>query len=115
MACVIACALSPDATAEKPNKLIVCMHPSASPNNAPGTNDTIETMAPMFLKHGYALVVFTQKNYTGWNDSDGEKLFVDTGEDWANPGHRCQEADLFGLYAAGGQMARNWSLNDPRV
>ena len=59
--------MSPDATAEKPNKLIVWLHPSAGQDSA-GMNDTVEAMAPMFLKHGYALVMFTQKNYMGWND-----------------------------------------------
>ena len=102
--------MSPDATTEKPNKLIVWLHPSAGQNSR-GMNDTVEAMAPMFLKHGYALVVFTQKNYMGWNDSDGKKLFATLEKIGQIPGIDAKKPILFG-YSAGGQMALELFMKD---
>ena len=103
--------MSPDATAEKPNKLIVWLHPSAGQDSA-GMNDTVEAMAPMFLRHGYALVVFTQKNYSGWSESDGKKLFVSLEKIGHIPGVDARKPILFG-YSAGGQMALEMWMKDP--
>ena len=65
--------MSPDASADKPNRLIVWLHP-----NGTSMNDTVESMAPMFLKHGYALLVFTQKDFRGWSVNDDLGTFAAT-------------------------------------
>ncbi len=46
--------MNPKATKEKPDRLIVWLHPSGGLNN-----NLVEKMAPMFSKHGFALLVFT--------------------------------------------------------
>ena len=75
-------------------------------------NETVEAMAPMFIKHGYALVVFTQKNYAGWSDSDVPKLFVSLKEIGQIPGIDARKPILFG-FSAGGQEALGLWMIDP--
>ncbi len=99
--------MSPTATAEKPSKLIVWLHPSGD-----SMNDYVETMAPMFIKNGYAVVVFTQKNFIGWGDSDDRKLLISLAAVGKTPGIDASKPILMG-YSAGGQLALLLWAQDP--
>ena len=96
--------MDPAATAEKPNKLIVWLHPSSGQPIGGMMNDKVEAMAPMFLKHGYALVTFTQKNFSGWSDRDMKKLSVSLKKIGKIAGIDSKKPILFG-FSAGGQVA----------
>ena len=96
--------MDPAATAEKPNKLIVWLHPSGGQPTGAMMNDKVEAMAPMFLKHGYALVIFTQKNFAGWSDRDVKKLSVSLKKIGKIAGIDAKKPILFG-FSAGGQVA----------
>jgi dienelactone hydrolase len=63
--------MNPKATKEKPDRLIVWLHPSGSL-----ANNTVEKMAPLFSRHGFALVVFTQKNPKDWSVPDLKRMLV---------------------------------------
>ena len=106
--------MDPAATAEKPNKLIVWLHPSSGPPMSSAVNDKVEAMAPMFLKHGYALVTFTQKNFSGWSGRDVRKLSLSLKQIEKIAGIDAKKPILFG-YSAGGQMALGqWKRNPGR-
>ena len=88
------------ATREKPARLIVWLHPSGG-----SMDNVVEGLAPTLAKHGYALAVFTQKQFMGWTSDDAQLLIDKTlpaiakteGLDAARP-------ILMG-FSAGGQMA----------
>ena len=92
--------MSPTATKEKPQRLIVWLHPSGG-----SMNRQIETLATRFIERGYALLVLTQKQFLYWSPDEARRLTEVTlpaagrieGLDAARP-------ILFG-YSAGGQMA----------
>jgi predicted esterase/Flp pilus assembly protein TadD len=91
--------MSADATAAKPNKLVVWMHPSGS-----SSNELTEPLAPTFIKHGYALLVFTQNSFRDWSDEDAAGLAETVAEVGTVPGIDARKPILFG-FSAGGQMA----------
>src|SRR5205814_972038 len=61
--------LSPTASKEKPSRLMIWMHPSGGSMNA-----AVEALAPRFNKDGFALLVFTRKNFVGWSSDDSAKI-----------------------------------------
>ena len=65
--------MSAEATAQKPNRLVIWLHPT-------GASDDwqVERLAPMLIKHGFALVVFTQKQYQAWTPPEVDALFNTT-------------------------------------
>jgi predicted esterase len=91
--------MSPDAGRENPNRLVVWLHPSGG-----SMNDTVEAMAPSFLKRGFALLVITQKDFSRWSDQDVAKLDATIAEVARQDGIRAARPVLFG-FSAGGQMA----------
>ena len=91
--------MSPGATAVRPNRVVVWMHPSNS-----SSNDLSEPLAPMFIKHGYALLTFTQKSFRDWSDEDAAALAETLAEVGKIPGIDARKPILFG-FSAGGQMA----------
>lgn len=92
--------ISPDATKEKPQKLIVWLHPSGG-----SMNNAAEKMSSMLNRGGYALLVLTYKNFGGWSGEDAEKILNKTLPDVAKvEGVDVRRPLLFG-YSAGGQMA----------
>lgn len=100
--------MSPDAAKDKPDKLIVWLHPSGGL-----ANNAVEPMTKMFLKHGYALVVFTKKNLMGWSDTDARMLVEKTLPDLATiEGLDAAKPILLG-FSAGGQMALMLYADDP--
>jgi predicted esterase len=107
--------MSPEATAEKPNKLIIWLHPSTSQKSGAHINETVEAMSPMFLKHGYAVVVFTHKSYADWTAADRHKLVVSLNKIVLVPGIDAHRPILFG-FSAGGQLALQlWTKAPPEL
>ena len=102
--------MSPEATAEKPNKLIIWLHPSGGSANRP-----VEALAPTFLKHNYALVVFTQKQFAGWAPDEATRIVTKTLPAIAKtPGIDAAKPILMG-FSAGGQMALEMWYVDPSI
>jgi len=99
--------MSPAATAEKPNHLILWLHPAGG-----SANQQVEAMAPRFIKLGYALLVPTQKDWRFWSAPDVEKLLNKTLPEVAKvPGIEARQPILMG-YSAGGQAALMvWQAN----
>ena len=103
-ACAIACEWTPRPPPKNPTSSIVWLHPSSGQPMGGVMNDKVEAMAPMFLKHGYALVTFTQKNFSGWSDRDMKKLSVSLKKIGKIAGIDAKKPILFG-FSAGGQVA----------
>lgn len=91
--------MSPEATKEKPQRLIIWMHPSGGSMDA-----AVEKLAPRFSQHGFALVVFTKKNYAGWSPADVTRLPKTLDALAAIEGLSDDRPVLMG-FSAGGQMA----------
>ncbi len=97
-----------DATAAKPKRLIVWLHPSGG-----SMNNTIEGHAPQWLKAGFAVLLPTQKRWRGWTDADAAKLLDKSLPDAASvPGIDVKRPILMG-FSAGGQMALMSWAKDP--
>ena len=92
--------MSPGATKEKPNRLVVWLHPSGGSMNGP-----VEQMSPRFIAKGFALLVLTQKSWGGWTGDEVRRLVDRTlaaagkidGIDGRKP--------VLMAYSAGGQLA----------
>lgn len=91
--------LSAEATKEKPQRLMLWLHPSGG-----SMNQVAENMAPLLAKHGCALAVFTQKAWGGWSSEDAAKLAPTLEALGKVEGLDASKPILFG-YSAGGQMA----------
>lgn len=92
--------MSPSASAEKPDRLIVWLHPAGG-----SANQAVEAMAERFVKLGYALLVPTQKDWRFWSGPDLDKLWRKTLPEVAKtPGLDAARPILMG-YSAGGQAA----------
>ena len=91
--------MSPTATKQKPNRLIVWMHPSGG-----SMDSVVEELAPRFIKQGFALVVFTKKNYNSWSGEDASRLPKTLDALAAIEGISDDRPVLMG-FSAGGQMA----------
>lgn len=97
--------MDPKATKENPNRLIIWMHPSGGSGN-----EVVEKLSPMFIRHGYALLVATQKNFNYWSGPDAKRYFErSVAEAGKLPGIDARRPILMG-YSAGGQAALvSWS------
>lgn len=92
--------ISPTASAEKPDRLLVWLHPAGG-----SMNQVAEPLAERFAKLGYALLVPTQKDWRFWSGPDIEKLWTKTLPAVAKtPGLDAEKPVLMG-YSAGGQAA----------
>jgi predicted esterase len=91
--------MSPEASREKPNRLIVWAHPSGG-----SMNDQVEAMAAMMAGKGWVLLVFTQKNFAGWHEDDVPKLLKTLEVVGKIEGINAERPLLLG-YSAGGQLA----------
>jgi pimeloyl-ACP methyl ester carboxylesterase len=92
--------MSARATPRRPNRLIVWLHPSGASYNSP-----VEGLAPVFLRHGFALMVMTDKNTQGWTHDDARRLLGATLPDVGTlPGIQVRKPVLMG-FSAGGQVA----------
>ena len=92
--------MGPDATAEKPNRLIVWMHPAGG-----SMNNVIEPLSVRFLKKNFALLVFTQKNFRYWTGADAERVMKHTLPAVAKVEGISVEKPILMGYSAGGQAA----------
>lgn len=100
--------LSKDATAAKPARLVVWLHPSGGSMNA-----KVEPLAAEFAKRGFALLVMTAKAWSGWSESDATKLLDATLPDVGKvEGVDARRPVLLG-FSAGGQMAIVLWTKDP--
>jgi predicted esterase len=97
-----------DASAAKPDRLIIWFHPSGGSGD-----DMIESLSPQFAKHGFAVMVLTQKQFGGWTGPELEALLNKTLPDVAT--HKeidCRRPILMG-FSAGGQMALMAWMDNP--
>ena len=87
------------ATPEKPSRLVIWLHPSGR------WMTTVDAMAPIFARNGFALLVVTGKQTTGWTDREAARLLSRTLPDAAKvAGVDAARPVLFG-FSAGGQLA----------
>lgn len=94
----------------KPNRLIIWLHPSGG-----SMNQVIERMAPLFVKHGFALMVVTRKQWIGWSGEEAEKLIDKTLPDVAKiKGIDASKPILMG-FSAGGQTALELYFDKPQT
>lgn len=92
--------LSKEASAEKPQRLLVWLHPSGG-----SMNKAVCELATRWSKAGWALLVPTQKKWAGWTKDDAAKLVEHTLPAVAKtPGVDAKRPLLVG-FSAGGQMA----------
>src|SRR5262245_52241431 len=92
--------LSKDATAEKPQRLLVWMHPSGG-----SMNKVVAGLAARWSKAGWAVLLPTQKKWGGWTSDEAEKLVAKTLPEAAKTaGVDAKRPVLIG-FSAGGQMA----------
>jgi dienelactone hydrolase len=99
--------IDPAATAQKPARLLIWLHPSGG-----SMDNVVEQMSPQFAKDGFALLVFTQKNYNFWTPADAAALMLKTLPEVAKiPGVDAKRPILIG-FSAGGQLALQlWQKN----
>lgn len=100
--------LSEEATEEKPARLVIWLHPSGG-----SMNSTVEKqLAADFAKHGFALLVLTQKQWQGWTGDEASKLLTADMESLAKvKGLDVRKPILMG-FSAGGQLALQlWEQN----
>ena len=98
--------MSPDATKEKPNRLLVWLHPSGG-----SMNKQVEAMTTRFIQRGYALLVFTKKDFRFWGGDDSVRLSKTLDVVSKIDGISDDRPVLMG-FSAGGQMAMElWSTN----
>lgn len=88
------------ATETHPLRLLVWMHPSGGSANA-----LVEPLAPAFAQRGWALLVVTDKDFSGWRGQEANRLMLGTLPDVARlPGVDVRQPVLLG-FSAGAQMA----------
>ncbi|MFB3890844.1 MAG: tetratricopeptide repeat protein [Phycisphaerae bacterium] len=99
--------MGPDAARDKPDRLIIWMHPSGG-----SANIFAEALSPMMVKKGFALLVLTRKNWMGWSGEDAVKLLNKTLPEVGKiEGIDVRRPILMG-FSAGGQMALSlWADN----
>lgn len=95
------------ATKEHRHRLVVWLHPSGG-----SMNNAVEAFAPRLAEHGYAVVVFTQKNFAGWSGDDATRLERTLEALGTIEGLDARRPLLLG-YSAGGQMALMLWQKDP--
>lgn len=91
--------MSPDATKEKPNRLVVWLHPIGA-----SMNGIVEPLAPRFVKNGFALLVFTQKPWKPWTADDMARVGKSIADAGKVEGVDAARPILMGA-SVGGQMA----------
>ncbi|MCW8132703.1 MAG: tetratricopeptide repeat protein [Planctomycetota bacterium] len=100
--------MNPEATKEKPNRLVIWLHPSGG-----SMNNTVEAMSKFFVKRGYALLVLTKKQWMGWTGPEMEQLMKRTLPAVGKiEGIDARKPILMG-FSAGGQAALNVWGDDP--
>lgn len=65
--------LGKKASAKRPDRLVVWLHPGGA-----SANRFAERLAPRLARHGFALLVLTQKDFSGWSATDLRRLLEGT-------------------------------------
>jgi predicted esterase len=91
--------LGTQATADKPHRLVVWLHPSGG-----SMDQAVEPLAPALAAHGFALMVFTQKQYRGWAPAEMVAIAPSINDASTIPGLDVRRPVLLG-FSAGGQTA----------
>jgi len=92
--------MSAGATPERPDRLVVWLHPSGDLYN-----DHVEALAPVLLSHCFALMVILDKDARGWTYDDARLLLGRSLPDVGTvPGIDLRRPLLMG-FSAGGQVA----------
>jgi predicted esterase len=91
--------LGAQATAQQPARLVVWMHPSGGSMNV-----QVEALAGELAHHGFALVVFTQKQFLYWSDQESAAILPTLTDLATVPGVDASAPILMG-FSAGGQAA----------
>jgi len=99
--------LSETATAKRPQRLVVWLHPSGG-----SMNDVAEGLAPMFRRHGLGMVVFEGKDFRFWSSTDAHRLGRTMVALSKLEGVDVDRPVLMG-FSAGGQMALLLWANAP--
>ena len=103
--------MSPAATKDKPDRLIVWLHPSGGSMNRP-----VEALAPELTKRGWAVMVLTQKQFKGWTAGEIDKLLDATLPDVAKVAALDASRPVLLGYSAGGQAALQvWQKTPDRL
>jgi poly(3-hydroxybutyrate) depolymerase len=88
------------ATADRPARLLVWLHPSTA-----SMNSQVETLVADLAARGIALLVPTEKDFSGWSREEARQLFEGTLPVVARtPGLEAARPALLG-FSAGGQLA----------
>src|SRR4051812_20744760 len=97
--------LSPQATAAHPHRLVVWLHPSGG-----SANQLVEALAPALAERGFALAVFTQKQFLYWSEPEMNRVVATIRALGAVEGLDTAKPILMG-FGAGGQAALElWHL-----
>lgn len=100
--------MSPDATKDKPHRLVIWLHPSGG-----SMNGRVEKLAPALAKRGWALLLPTAKDWRFWGMEATEQLLkVSLPEVAKIEGIDATRPVLLG-YSAGGQAALRLWMDDP--
>lgn len=92
--------LSEEATAQKPHRLLVWLHPSGGDGLG-----LVEPLAADFARRGFALLTLHQKDFSGWKGAEANGLMLRVVPDAARvPGVDARRPVLLG-FSAGAQMA----------
>ncbi|MFW5858828.1 MAG: TPR end-of-group domain-containing protein [Planctomycetota bacterium] len=92
------------AKAEQPHRLIIWLHPSGASANKP-----VEALAPKLAAQGYALLVFTRKQWRGWTAAEGEAALASLAHlAAAEPAVDVERPILMGFSAGGQQALKLW-------
>jgi pimeloyl-ACP methyl ester carboxylesterase len=92
--------LNAGATPEKPDCLVIWLHPSGGL-----MTDALGEMAPLFARHGFALLVMTNKQTSGWTDAEAGMLLARTLPDVAKVGGLDAARPVLFGFSGGGQLA----------
>lgn len=95
--------MNPEATDEKPQRLVVWLHPSGGSGN-----QMAESLSKFFIQRGYALLVLTKKQWAGWAEEEMKLLMDKTLPEVEKvPGIDARRPLLMG-FSAGGQAALSY-------
>ncbi len=92
--------ISPEASADSPQRLMVWLHPAGN-----SMNPFIERMSPYFIREGFAVMVVAAKSWRYWTPEDINRLVKHTLPDLAKVKELDAEKPVLLGYSAGGQAA----------
>jgi predicted esterase len=98
-----------EASAEHPHRLIVWLHPSGGSANRP-----VESLAASLAERGFALAVFTQKQWRGWTGAEMGRLGPSVSAMMRQEGIE-RTAPIFMGFSAGGQAALTLWYDNPKL